>query len=169
MQPHPLLGETPGEAVTRLREETQELPDDDVFQHKQEYIDTAQRYGMDDHVQALEDAYWDDIEQHARESYTADRRAIEEALYWHKTRGLFEEHDIKDLAHHTIDTRTAYRDLATEIEDTGGIHTTDTDITYHFLDPDEVHRRTRADVSEQHIEEEVEDLKATLPIDYLPY
>jgi len=168
MQPHSLLGESPSQAVESLYEETQELPDDDVFQHKKEYIDTAQRYGMDDHIQALEDAYWDDITQLARESYTADERAVEQALYWHKTRGLFEEHDIADLVHHNLDTRHAYSSLSDELEATGQIHTTDTDITYHFLNTDELHRRTSADLDRDHIRDELEDLQATLPIDYRP-
>ncbi len=168
MQPHPLLGETPSQAVESLYQETKELPDDEAFQHKKEYIDTAQRYGMDNHVQALEDAYWDDITNLIRETYTPDERAIEKALYWHKTRGLFEEHDIKDLIHHNLDTRPAYSTLSDELEATGQIHTTDTDITYHFLNPDELHRRTVDDIEHDLIQTELEDLQATLPIDYLP-
>jgi hypothetical protein len=168
MQPHSLLGETPSQAVESLYEETQELPDDAVFQHKKEYIDTAQRYGMDDHVQALEDAYWDDITTLAREDYTADERAVERALYWHETRDLFDEHDIADLVHHNLDTRDAYSSLTDELEATGQIHTTDTDITYHFLDPDELHRRTHTDIDRDLVETELEDLQATLPINYVP-
>ncbi|MDY6771298.1 MAG: hypothetical protein SV186_05095 [Candidatus Nanohaloarchaea archaeon] len=160
-----LYGDGPDQTVETFRNKTRELDDGQVFAHKEAALIHAVENNLDAHKEALEEAYWEDIVQHAREDYVADRTAAKEALYWHNKHGLFDEYEVKDLCHNELDVKQAYSDLTDQIDDTGSLDNIENRAAYHVVQPAEVAHR--AETTDDHVIEEVEAMQEQLETPYL--
>jgi len=149
--------ERPGDQETRIRAYRQA-------------IDAATRNGKEDII----DTYEDHLRELVLETYHGgDRdRYAEEAIYWHRTRDLFDQDELADAFPDSIEQTRYTATVSEQLIEHGTITTTEQAMEYHLLSAEDVLEYAEGrgtDLEADHVAEELADLRARLPVSQIEH